>query len=278
MEVAGVGDFERDQAFTCSAWVKVPNEKASGAMVARMDEANDFRGWDMWLDQGRPGMHIVHKWPGDALKVVGKNPLKTDKWQYVTVAYDGSGRAEGAKVYVDGVAQEIEVAANTLQNSIRTTVPLKLAQRNSSSRVDGLALQDLRLYNRQLAPGEVAQLASATRAAYLVAKPAEGRSPSELEELYGWWLDAVDPTYQQSMAQNANSMPAKRPLSLARPLPTSRRKKPTRRWPMSSIAAITTSAATRSRPTRPTSCPRSRPSFRVTAWGMPSGCCAPTIR
>ncbi len=35
-----------DQPFTCSAWVKVPKDKLSGAMVARMDEANGYRGWD----------------------------------------------------------------------------------------------------------------------------------------------------------------------------------------------------------------------------------------
>ena len=197
MEVAAAGDFEKDQSFTCSAWVKVPRENVSGAMVARMDEANDHRGWDMWLDKGRPAAHIVHKWPGDALKVIGKKPLKPEKWQYVTIAYDGSGKADGMKVYVDGAIQEVEVAANSLTNSIRTTVPLKLAQRSTGSRVDDLSLQDLRLYNRALQPGEIAQLSSATRAAYLVGKPAEGRSPSEVEELYGWWLDAVDSTFQQ---------------------------------------------------------------------------------
>ncbi|HEY1599033.1 MAG TPA: DUF1553 domain-containing protein [Pirellulales bacterium] len=201
MEVAGVGDFEKDQAFTCSAWVKVPREKLSGAMVARMDEASGYRGWDMWLDNGRPATHIVHSWPDDAVKVVGKKPMTVDKWQYVTVAYDGSGKAEGVKLYVDGAVQDVEVAANSLKNSIRTTVPLKLAQRNTSSRVDDLSLQDLRLYSRSLEPAEVAQLASATRAAYLVAKPAEGRSPSEVEELYGWWLAAVDPSYQQLTAR-----------------------------------------------------------------------------
>jgi hypothetical protein len=135
------------------------------------------------------------------VKVVGKKPMTVDKWQYVTVAYDGSGKAEGVKLYVDGAVQDVEVAANSLKNSIRTTVPLKLAQRNTSSRVDDLSLQDLRLYSRSLEPAEVAQLASATRAAYLVAKPAEGRSPSEVEELYGWWLAAVDPSYQQLTAR-----------------------------------------------------------------------------
>ncbi len=197
LEVPGAGDFEKDQPFTCSAWVKMPRDGATGAIVARMDDGNAYRGWDMWLDKGRPASHIVSKWPDDAVKVIGKTPLKTDKWQYVSVTYDGSGSAGGVKIYVDGALQTVELAADSLKNSIRTTVPLKLAQRNSGYRVDDLAIQDLRIYDRALPPNELTQLASATRAAYLVAKPVEGRAPSEVEELYGWWLESIDSSFQQ---------------------------------------------------------------------------------
>ncbi len=55
--------------------------------------------------------------------------------------------------------------------------PLKVAQRQSSSKIEDLGLQDLRIYNRVLDAGEIAQLATATRAAYLVGLPSEGRSP-----------------------------------------------------------------------------------------------------
>ena len=35
-----------------------------------MDEADDYRGWDLWLEDGKVGAHIIHKWPEDAIKVV----------------------------------------------------------------------------------------------------------------------------------------------------------------------------------------------------------------
>ncbi len=102
------------------------------------------------------------------------------------------GERKGVKIYIDGAAQDVNVAADTLKNSIRTEVPFKLAQRNTGARLDNLALQDLRIYGRVLSPEEVAALASVTRAAYLVALPAEGRTSAETEELYGWWLGKVD--------------------------------------------------------------------------------------
>src|SRR5262249_53288028 len=119
LEVADAGDFEKDQAFTAAAWVKVIRRGQTGAVGARMDNTNAFRGWDLWLEGDRPGTHIISKWPDDALKVVSKNPLKPNTWQHVCVAYDGSGKAAGVRVYIDGALQPLEVQADKLASTIR---------------------------------------------------------------------------------------------------------------------------------------------------------------
>jgi hypothetical protein len=200
MEVEGVGDFERDQPFTCSVWVKVPGKNATGAIVARMDDGSDYRGWDLWLDKGRLAAHIIHKWPDDAMKVIGKSELQPNKWHAVTVSFEPGSDAGGIKLYVDGALQTVDVAANSLKNSIRNSVPFKLAQRNQGSRVENLALQDLRIYRRALPAEEVERLAGSARAAFLVSKPAEGRNPAELDELYAWWLKTLDGPYRELAA------------------------------------------------------------------------------
>ena len=164
VELPDIGDFEREQGFSYGAWVKVP-KVPSGAIFARMDDQHDFRGWDLWLQNGRIGTHIINKWPNDALKVVSKNPVKPGQWTHVFVTYDGSGRGEGVRVYINGVSQETEFEANALRSTIRTTVPLKIGQRHSTSPLDGLDLQDVRIYGRTLPPVEVQRLAKATRAA-----------------------------------------------------------------------------------------------------------------
>ena len=38
--------------------------------------SDDYRGWDLWLENGRVGTHIINKWPDDALKVVANDALK----------------------------------------------------------------------------------------------------------------------------------------------------------------------------------------------------------
>ena len=83
----------------------MPGNDSAYSVVARMDEAQAYRGWDAWVQQRRVGMHLVHRWPGDALKVVAGDQLKPDTWTLVALTYDGSGRPEGVKIYYDGGEQ-----------------------------------------------------------------------------------------------------------------------------------------------------------------------------
>jgi hypothetical protein len=196
LAVTDAGDFENDKGFSYGAWVKFTKGAPSGAIFARMDDQHDFRGWDLWMQGGRVGAHIIHKWQEDALKVVSRNPIKTGQWNHLFITYNGSGRPDGVKVFVNGVPQETNVEAGSLRSTIRTNVPLKVGQRHTTSRLDGVVLQDLRLYDRTLSATEVARLAKGTRGAWLLGKPAKSRSEAEKNELFDWWLASLDTTYQ----------------------------------------------------------------------------------
>jgi hypothetical protein len=197
VELPDVGDFDRGSAFTVSAWVKLPKGNPAGAILARMDDGNDFRGWDLWVEQGRVGAHIIHRWPNDALKVVSMTRVKPNVWTHVLVSYDGSGKADGVKIYLDGAVQAARnVQADTLKNTTKTTVPLKLGTRHNTSRLDGLTLQDVRLYNRALSASEASRLGRTVRLAQLVAKGAK-MTPAERDELFGWWLLSEDKEFRK---------------------------------------------------------------------------------
>jgi mono/diheme cytochrome c family protein len=195
VEVPGAGDFEKDQSFTISAWVKLPNANASGAIVARMDEAAMHRGWDLWVEQGKIGMHLVNRWPEDALKVVSRDRLQPGRWQHVTVTYNGAANPGGLMLYINGVVRAQEVQANALKGTIRTGVPFKIGQRHASAGLDGTGIQDVRVYDRALLPEAVARLGRATRAAYLAARPT--LTDAEKTELFTWWLPDADPEFRR---------------------------------------------------------------------------------
>ena len=197
VSLSDVGDFDGGQSFSYGAWVKLPRGGLTGAIFSRMDEAHDFRGWDLWVQNNMPGAHIVSKWQSDAVKAVATQQLKPKEWHHVFITYDGSGRAAGIKVYIDGAMQATTVEADSLRGSIKTNVPFKLSQRNQSSRIDGVALQDVRIYNRALSPREVEALARSSKAVSILKKPEDKRTDAEKKELYEWWLGSFDQPYRE---------------------------------------------------------------------------------
>ena len=196
VEAADAGDFDKNQGFSYGAWVKLTKNVFGGAVLARMDDKHDYRGWDLWIQNGQVGAHIIHKWQEDALKVVSRNPMKTGQWNHLFITYDGSGRPGGVKVYINGEPQETNVDANSLRNSIRTKVPLTIGQRHTASRIDGLVLQDVRVYGRTLSGQEVEGLVKGARGSWLLSKPAKQRTAAETNELFDGWLASHDTAYQ----------------------------------------------------------------------------------
>jgi len=198
IEIPDAGDFDTKQAFTASAWVKIPRRGNAGAIVARMESpSGKHRGWDLWMENDKVGMHIINAWPEDALKVTSKMPLQPNKWYHILAAYDGSAKAAGVKVYLDGVLQPVDVFTDKLKGSIKTKVPFKIGQRNAEDRLKDVALQDVRIYERALGSKDVAMLAKNSRVQELLAKPAGKRDAKEKDELFDWWLAAMDGPYQK---------------------------------------------------------------------------------
>lgn len=198
-----VGDFDTSDAFSYGAWIYAP-ANANGAVLARMDESQDFRGWDLWLQNGQVGAHIISAWDKDALKAVSKNKLPENKWVHVFITYDGSAKIEGLKVYVDGAEQGLNIEAKSLKGSIRTKVPFTLGQRNTTSPTSGVRVQDLRVYNRVLSAAELNVMRNNSRMAYLLAKH-QPRTDAESTELYDWYLSQHNEKYQTATQQLASA-------------------------------------------------------------------------
>ncbi len=196
LELADVGDFEKDQAFSYGLWVKPGRKGLGGAILARMDDAADYRGWDLWLENGKLAAHIISKWPEDAVKVTSDGELKPGVWNHVQMTHDGSGKAAGVKLYLDGKLRAVTPQADALKGSIKAAVPLKLAQRDKSSKVDDALFHDLRVHGRALSADEVEALVGLGQAGYLAAKVPDKRTGPEAEAAFAWYLATQDPATQ----------------------------------------------------------------------------------
>ncbi len=197
-------DLEHDRAFSYGAWIHLSGDATGGSVLAKMDDANNYRGLDLWLEGNRIGAHIIHDWPENAIKVTTKAPLAKDQWHHVFVTYNGSGTADGLQIYLNGLRQSERTANDkSLSASIRTDVPLKIGGRSGGSTPAGTRVNDVRIYDALLTAEEIADIASATRIAYLAAQPSVSRSAEQSQELFAWWLDRQSPEYHDAEAKLA---------------------------------------------------------------------------
>ena len=192
LEIAGLGDFEKDHAFAASAWLRPAKDGVGGAVVARMEAPEAYRGWDFWLEGGRPAMHIIHEWPDDAIKVKAADPIKVGEWSHVLVSYDGSGKASGVSIYVNGVARPTTVDKDSLTATIRAEAPLTVGRRSKSGDLAETAIHDLQVHDRTFDPAGALRLAGAGLVRDLLALGADARPAPELDRAYVWWLAALD--------------------------------------------------------------------------------------
>jgi len=144
--------------------------------------------------------------PEIAICVTSVTPLPLDgTWKHIFFTYDGSGRASGVRIYVNGTAIPTWVLSDNLANaSIRTPVPMQLGWRNPEEHPAKEArYQDVRLYGRALSRDEVARLPFEDYSAEIASHPASQWTADQWHVMSDFYLNHVDPSYQAIQRQIA---------------------------------------------------------------------------
>ncbi|MGI9469941.1 MAG: DUF1553 domain-containing protein [Rubripirellula sp.] len=115
-----VGNFTRSQPFSVALWINTPDVKERAVLFHRSRAWTDAasRGYQLLLEDGKLSWSLIHFWPGNAMRVRATQALPTDQWVHVAVTNDGSSRAAGLRIFVDGKPIETEVVRDQLTKQI----------------------------------------------------------------------------------------------------------------------------------------------------------------
>jgi hypothetical protein len=140
-----------DRPFSWAVWVQPAGD---GAILSKMDSAAASRGADLYLfADGKLGVHLVNAWPSNALKVITQEPIARNKWSHVIATFNGSSKAAGVAIYVNGQKQEVTAEVDQLSDSFATEEPFRIGKRSADGALHA-ALADVRLYHHALAAEE----------------------------------------------------------------------------------------------------------------------------
>jgi len=186
------GDWDGNTPFSYGYWINPAS--GDGSTLSKMDTAKGYRGWDMFLQGGRPAPHFVNNYPNDALKVVSKTMIPIGKWSHVVVTYDGSHKPDGVKIYINGKLTGQDIETNTLKSTIHTDVSMKIGRRTGDTGVPE-QVDDLVLYNRVLTQAEAAELADVHPATPFARVAPENRTKEQKLALAEFYAEANDSEY-----------------------------------------------------------------------------------
>lgn len=144
------GSTELDR-FTLSAWIKLGSESLADTPIATIGTRE--RGFEFRVTNGKLQARWTRFWPQQAAVVTSKIPLiAPNRWCHVAVTYDGSRRAEGMQIYLNGSPIEVVAEPTTLLKSVLTRgEPLTFSGK-------GLWLDELQVYRDVLTPLGVRQI------------------------------------------------------------------------------------------------------------------------
>ena len=116
----GIGHFHRSDPFTIGVRLHLPTVYERAVVLHRTKSWTDSgsRGYQLLVEDGHLTVALVHFWPGDAVAIRTTQPVPTGEWFHVAFAYDGSSRASGLRIDVNGEEASTEVVRDHLTRTI----------------------------------------------------------------------------------------------------------------------------------------------------------------
>ncbi len=197
--VLPLGNFTRNDPFTIAAWIRADRIYDRAVVFHRSRAWTDAgsRGYQLLIERGHLSTSLIHFWPGNAVRVRAIDPLPVDRWVHVAWTYDGSSRASGLMLYLDGRPVELEVVRDKLTKNITGGGgdELTFGQRFRDRGFVGGRVDQIEVFTRALSPLEVARLHGddTLDVALVPADPGCDRDPASVDALRATYFSAVDP-------------------------------------------------------------------------------------
>jgi hypothetical protein len=160
-----LGNFQRHEPFSVSLWMQTPDVKDRAVVFHRSQAWTDAasRGYELLIEEGKLKWSLIHFWPGNAISIRTKETIPLKQWLQVIVTYDGSSRADGLKIYVDGKQAVVDVIKDNLTKTIAGGGHdnISLGERMRDRGFKGGLIDDFRVFGRDVTSETNAELQKA---------------------------------------------------------------------------------------------------------------------
>jgi hypothetical protein len=169
-----VGYYDRSDPFTLDFWFYVGAQYDNVPVLNHLAEQNSGRtGYRLTIRDEKLWASLAHSPPANMIAIETLEALPVGEWTHIALSYDGSSRAAGLELYLNGTPAQTRVERDHLT---RTILPftsgdvfdpflgLAVGTRFREKAPVGSGIDELRVFARDLTPAEIGFLHDATRA------------------------------------------------------------------------------------------------------------------
>ena len=121
-------------------------------------------------------------------------------WNHLCVTYDGSGKAAGINIFVNGASQQKDIAQDDLTATIKTDKTFRIGRRYYGAAVNGVEIDEIGLYHRVLNRKDVEKLSKVDTLSPLFEKPLDTLANAQRTMLHDEYLNRFDKEYKNLLA------------------------------------------------------------------------------
>ena len=100
--------------------MKIPNELKQGVIFHsnKGSALYTYKGYQVSVEDSFFEVRIAHNFPYNAIHLISAEKVPREQWTHLMLTYDGSSKAAGTRLYLDGVVQKMEVQRDNLYKDI----------------------------------------------------------------------------------------------------------------------------------------------------------------
>ena len=200
-----IGNFARHQPFSVSLWLKTPGEKERAVVFHRSRAWTDAasRGYELLIEDGRLKWSLIHFWPGNAISIVANDKVPVETWTHVVVSYDGSSRADGLKIFVNGYMADTSVVRDCLTKEITGGGGdnIALGERFRDRGFQGGMIDEFRVFEREIVSLEALMIYDEEPASHVVSKPTAELTEMEQGMLFDFYISSQNDEWAKHVAE-----------------------------------------------------------------------------
>lgn len=157
VDFGAIADWERTNSFSAECWFKVGTITGNAIIFGKELWSGTYQGWSTYLDASGLVYFLACNWWG------GNNYLQVstvtggyndNAWHHAVWTYNGTSSSSGVVIYLDGVAQSVNVLQDTLSASIKTSATMQMGAASAAAMWPG-DIDESVLYTSVMSPADV---------------------------------------------------------------------------------------------------------------------------